>query len=181
MPRICRANLVAIFLAQLHRPGAVALHFVANHDLLLKYGACHLPRSGLLLAAMSPMPKSVLKASQMKTELRAARARSVLFTRPGFVIRRLHQIHTGLFLAEAGAFNITPVQYSLLTTLVEHEEIDQNSLCLEIGLERTSVSEVLPRLEARGLLSRKPSTTDRRVKLGPVNTNHAVHPRRAQS
>lgn len=111
------------------------------------------------------MPKSASAAASVKTELRAARARSVLFTRPGFVIRRLHQIHTGLFAAEAGEFNITPVQYSLLTTLAEHDEIEQIALCLEIGLERTSVSEVLPRLEARGLLSRAPSTLDRRAKL----------------
>ena len=57
------------------------------------------------------------------------------------------------------------MQYSLLTTLREHEDIEQTALCQEIGLERTSVSEVLPRLEARGLLSRKPSTVDRRAKL----------------
>jgi len=110
-----------------------------------------------------PKPTSIdLSATQ---ELRAARARSILFSRPGFVIRRLHQIHMGLFIAEVGAFNITPVQYSLLTTLVEHNEIEQTDLCMEIGLERTSVSEILPRLEARGLLSRKPSALDRRVKL----------------
>ncbi|MGH8812333.1 MAG: MarR family winged helix-turn-helix transcriptional regulator, partial [Advenella sp.] len=70
-----------------------------------------------------PKPTSIdLSATQ---ELRAARARSILFSRPGFVIRRLHQIHMGLFIAEVGAFNITPVQYSLLTTLVEHNEIEQ--------------------------------------------------------
>ena len=43
--------------------------------------------------------------------------------------------------------------------------MDQNTLALEIGLERTSVAEVLPRLEARALLERKRSPLDGRVKL----------------
>ena len=44
-------------------------------------------------------------------------------------------------------------------------EIDQITLANEIGLERTSVAEVIARLEKKGLLLRKQSTTDRRVKL----------------
>ncbi|WP_438392359.1 MarR family winged helix-turn-helix transcriptional regulator [Caballeronia sp. DA-9] len=91
--------------------------------------------------------------------------RSLLFSRPGFLIRRLHQIHGWLFLQETSEFDITPVQYSLLTTLAEHGETDQNTLAWDIGLERSSVAEVLPRLELRGLLSRRQSEQDRRMKL----------------
>lgn len=88
-----------------------------------------------------------------------------LFSRPGFLIRRLHQIHTGLFYAETQEFNMTPVQYSLLSALAERSELDQNALALEIGLERSSVAEVLPRLESRGLISRRPAESDKRVRL----------------
>jgi len=98
-------------------------------------------------------------------ELRTLQARSLLFTRPGFLVRRLHQIHGGLFLQETSSFDITPVQYSLLTALAQHGELDQNTLAWEIGLERSSVAEVLPRLQARGLLERRQSEQDRRVKL----------------
>lgn len=91
--------------------------------------------------------------------------RSALFARPGFLIRRLHQIHTWLFAEETQQYNVTPVQYSLLTVLAEHGEMDQNTLAYELGLERTSVAEVLPRLEARGLVERRQSESDRRVKL----------------
>ncbi len=91
--------------------------------------------------------------------------RSALFARPGFLIRRLHQIHTWLFTEETQQYNVTPVQYSLLTVLAEHGEMDQNTLAYEVGLERTSVAEVLPRLEARGLVERRQSESDRRVKL----------------
>lgn len=105
------------------------------------------------------------KTTSIKAELKAAQVKSRLFGRPGFLIRRLHQIHTGLFADETAQFDVTAVQYSLLTALAEHGEMDQNTLALEIGLERTSVAEVLPRLEARGLLARQQLPRDGRVKL----------------
>lgn len=105
------------------------------------------------------------KTSAIKAELDAAQLKSLLFRRPGFLIRRLHQIHTSLFVEETAGFDITAVQYSLLTALAEHGEMDQNTLALEIGLERSSVAEVLPRLQARGLIARRQSPDDGRVKL----------------
>jgi len=108
---------------------------------------------------------STFDTPDTQVELDAALARSALLGRPGFLIRRLHQIHTSLFLDETRENNITPVQYSLMTALHTHGEMDQNSLAHEIGLERTSVAEVIPRLETRGLLERRQSSSDRRVKL----------------
>jgi DNA-binding MarR family transcriptional regulator len=108
-------------------------------------------------------------APSTQAQLEAAQLRSALFSRPGFLIRRLHQIHTWLFAEETQKFSITPVQFSLLTALVEHGEMDQNSLALEIGLERTSVAEVLPRLEARQLVERQQSARDKRVKLVKIS------------
>ena len=70
-----------------------------------------------------------------------------------------------LFLEETQPFNITPVQYSLMTALNERGELDQVSLASEIGLERSGIAEVIPRLEARGLIARRPSELDGRVKL----------------
>jgi DNA-binding MarR family transcriptional regulator len=103
--------------------------------------------------------------SSIRAQLKAAQDRSVLLSRPGFLMRRLHQLHCALFLEETRAYNITPVQYSLLTTLAELEELDQKSLAHEIGLERTSVAEVVLRLQTRGLLERRESPDDARVKL----------------
>ena len=104
-------------------------------------------------------------AQSIKQELLTARRRSPLLVRPGFLIRRLHQIHGALFVEETRQFGITPVQYSLMTALAARGEIDQNGIALEIGLERTSVAEVIPRLMKRGLLERRQSPADRRVKL----------------
>jgi DNA-binding MarR family transcriptional regulator len=108
------------------------------------------------------MPRS---KRSVRTRLLAARRRSPLLGRPGFLIRRLHQLHSALFLEETRGFDITPVQYSLMTALAVRGELEQNSLALEIGLERTSVAEVVPRLQRRGLLARRRSADDGRVKL----------------
>jgi DNA-binding MarR family transcriptional regulator len=103
--------------------------------------------------------------TRTRAELERARRKSPLLGRPGFLIRRLHQLHGSLFLEETRAFGITPVQYSLMTALLERGELDQNSLALEIGLERTSVAEVVPRLQARGLVQRLKDKRDARVRL----------------
>jgi DNA-binding MarR family transcriptional regulator len=103
--------------------------------------------------------------TSIKAQLQAAQEKSILLVRPGFLIRRLHQLHSALFLEETRDFNVTPVQYSLMTTLAELGESKQNALTLEIGLERTSVAEVILRLQARGLLERNKSPGDARVKL----------------
>jgi DNA-binding MarR family transcriptional regulator len=91
-----------------------------------------------------------------------------LWSRPGYLIRRLHQIHVALFLEECKPFRMTPVQYGLLTALVMHGELDQVSLAEKVGIDRHTAAEVLMRLQARGLVVRKPSPTDRRAKLACV-------------
>jgi len=101
----------------------------------------------------------------VRSELRALQARSPLFSRPGFLIRRMHQIHGFLFAEETGDYDITPVQYSLLTTLDAFGELDQNTLAIQVGLERSSVAEVIPRLHARGLVDRTQASHDKRLRL----------------
>lgn len=122
-----------------------------------------------MLPSEPPLVADDAEAPSVQAQLQVVQTRSALFSRPGFLIRRLHQIHTSLFAEETQQFNITPVQFSLLTALVEHGEMDQNTLALEIGLERTSVAEVLPRLEARTLVERQQSERDKRVKLVKVS------------
>jgi DNA-binding MarR family transcriptional regulator len=101
----------------------------------------------------------------VQNELRKLQEKSKLFERPGFLIRRMHQIHGSLFAEETKGFDLTPVQFSLLTALDSLGEMDQNSLAIEVGLERSSVAEVVPRLQARRLISRKTAPYDGRVRL----------------
>jgi DNA-binding MarR family transcriptional regulator len=88
-----------------------------------------------------------------------------LSTRPGFLIRRLHQIHLALFHEECSQFGITPVQYSLISVLATRTGFEQASVAAEIGVDRATVADVLSRLEGRGLVTRRPSPTDKRLKL----------------
>jgi len=88
-----------------------------------------------------------------------------LWSRPGYLIRRLHQIHHALFLDECRTFRITPVQYGLLTVLSTRPGIDQVTLAAELGIDRTNVADVLARLAARGLVRRASAERDKRVKL----------------
>lgn len=101
----------------------------------------------------------------LQPQLRALIERLPLWRRPGYLIRRLHQIHNAMFLEECGEFEITPVQYGLLTTLSLHPDADQKALAQEVGLDRTNVADVLSRLKRRGLITRRRGTTDRRMML----------------
>lgn len=106
----------------------------------------------------------------MPTEFRAAdagnpwRAQSLL-ARPGFLIRRLHQVHVALFLEECAGHDITPVQYSLLTELAQRGECEQAELARSLGIDRTNIADVAVRLERRGLLDRRVNPGDKRSRL----------------
>lgn len=90
---------------------------------------------------------------------------SNLWDRPGFLVRRLHQIHISIFYEECNGENITPVQYGLLSILAKLDSIDQMGLAAELGVDRTNVGDVLRRLEGRGLISRVVNPADGRMRL----------------
>ncbi|MDE8344855.1 MAG: MarR family transcriptional regulator [Acidocella sp.] len=84
---------------------------------------------------------------------------------PGFLIRRLHQIHLALFAEECAAFNITPVQYNILAVVARQPGLDQSHIGEEVGVDRATIANVVARLEAAKLLKRNVGRTDRRQKL----------------
>ena len=88
-----------------------------------------------------------------------------LSNRPGFLIRRLHQIHVSNFLNECHGLNVTQVQYGILNVLEGTTALDQGSLGAQMGIDRTNVADVVARLEKRGLVKRVVNTADRRSKL----------------
>lgn len=84
---------------------------------------------------------------------------------PGHSIRRLQQIAVAVFLQEAEPFGLTPVQFGALQAVRRSPGVDQRTLAAHIGLDTSTTGGVIDRLEARGLLRRNPSPTDRRVRL----------------
>lgn len=93
-----------------------------------------------------------------------------LASRPGHLIRRLHQIHVSMFLEEFREFNLTPVQFGVLSVLYDQNILDQVSIATQIGIDRNTTADVIRRLERRGLLVRPPSTEDKRTKLAKITT-----------
>ena len=51
-----------------------------------------------------------------------------IYSRPGHLIRRLQQIAVAIFLEETAQFDITPVQYSALLAVRNHNGLDQTTL-----------------------------------------------------
>jgi DNA-binding MarR family transcriptional regulator len=88
-----------------------------------------------------------------------------LASRPGFLIRRLHQIHLALFAEECAGFDITPVQYSIMTVIAAEPGLDQSKLAEEVGVDRATLANVVARLEDAGMLRRIVSRLDKRQKL----------------
>jgi MarR family transcriptional regulator, lower aerobic nicotinate degradation pathway regulator len=88
-----------------------------------------------------------------------------LNVRPGYLIRRLHQIHVALFHKACAGFDLTPLQYSLLSALAARGTADQTSLAADIALDRTTTTGALKRLEVRKLVERPVSDDDRRARV----------------
>ena len=82
----------------------------------------------------------------------------------GHQIRRSHQIAVALFAEEAGPFEITPVQYAALTAIAEAPDCDATRLAAVVALDRSTVGNVLERLEGRALNSRAHRQHDKRTK-----------------
>jgi MarR family transcriptional regulator, lower aerobic nicotinate degradation pathway regulator len=84
---------------------------------------------------------------------------------PGHHIRRLHQIAVAVFLQETEAHGITPVQFAALQAVANTPGLDQRSLAARIGLDTSTLANVVDRLETRGWMQRNASPEDKRVRL----------------
>jgi len=80
-------------------------------------------------------------------------------------MRRMHQISVGIFMSEAEAIGLTPIQFAALQAVNQQPGIDQKTLALVVALDTSTTGGVIDRLEARGLIERRASDADRRVRL----------------
>jgi MarR family transcriptional regulator, lower aerobic nicotinate degradation pathway regulator len=88
-----------------------------------------------------------------------------VYTKPGYLFRRMQQIAVAIFVEECRAYELTPVQYAALVAIQTHPGIDATRLSAVIAFDRSTLGNVIERLEAKQLIERKPSREDRRVKL----------------
>jgi len=86
----------------------------------------------------------------------------ILYRRPGFMIRRAHQIAVSLFMAETERFGITKTQYGILFILSHRPGLSQITVAKLLGLDRSTTSMVVKKLEDSGLVALDQSAEDLR-------------------
>lgn len=82
--------------------------------------------------------------------------------------RRFHQMCMGIQADVLTPAGLTELQYSVMAYLNRHDGepgIDQNSLAIRLGVERSHASLVVEELAAKGLLERRVNGADRRARL----------------
>jgi DNA-binding MarR family transcriptional regulator len=88
-----------------------------------------------------------------------------VYTAPGYLFRRMQQIAVSIFIEECRACDLTPVQYAALVAIHTHPGIDATRLSAVIAFDRSTLGNVIERLETKALIERKPSRGDKRIKL----------------
>ncbi|HSV84078.1 MAG TPA: MarR family transcriptional regulator [Ramlibacter sp.] len=85
-----------------------------------------------------------------------------LYARPGFLLRRAHQISAAVFEDACKDVGLTPAQFGVLTVLQAHPGLGQSSLARALGFDKVTVLRVLRGLQGRGLVTRGPAEDNRR-------------------
>jgi DNA-binding MarR family transcriptional regulator len=88
-----------------------------------------------------------------------------VYSKPGYLFRRMQQIAVAIFMEECRAYDLTPVQFAALVAIHTHPAIDATRLSAVIAFDRSTLGNVIERLETKEFIERKPSAEDKRVKL----------------
>ena len=78
-----------------------------------------------------------------------------LYQRPGFLLRRTHQISAAVFENACASVGLTPAQYGVLTVLSSEPGLDQTRLARALAFDKVTVMRVCKGLEERGLIERR--------------------------
>jgi DNA-binding MarR family transcriptional regulator len=95
----------------------------------------------------------------------AAVTMDAVYTKPGYLFRRMQQIAVAIFVEECKAYGLTPVQYAALVAIRTHPGIDATRLSAVIAFDRSTLGHVIERLETKHYIERKPAREDKRIKL----------------
>lgn len=79
----------------------------------------------------------------------------------GHLIRRAQQLHVALWQDQVSA-QVSSVQYAALAVLERLPGASQSELGAELDLDRSTIADIVARLEKRGVISRSPHESDRR-------------------
>jgi DNA-binding MarR family transcriptional regulator len=104
-----------------------------------------------------------------------------LYSRPGFLLRRGHQIAVGIFMQECASLGLTSPQHGALVIAENAPGLDQAGIARALGFDPATIGAVIQGLERRGLLRRENSSTDLRRKALVVTPRGRAMLRRAQA
>ncbi|MER7190427.1 MarR family winged helix-turn-helix transcriptional regulator [Streptomyces flaveolus] len=100
-----------------------------------------------------------------------------LTTHPGHLARRLQQAHHLLWNTMVSEETTSP-QFAVLNALVAEPGLDQRTVGERVGLDRSTIAEVISRLDRRGLLDKVRDPQDgRRFLLRLTDEGLRVHRR----
>ena len=89
--------------------------------------------------------------------------------RPGFLIRLLHQRHTAIFNSECRIDGLTPMMFSILSVLTQHDKVEQTKLAKLVAIDKTNIVDVLKRLSKMGYVSRERCDADKRKRYTSIS------------
>jgi DNA-binding MarR family transcriptional regulator len=84
---------------------------------------------------------------------------------PGHLMRRAQQIAVAWFYQECAEFDLTPVQYSALVAVANVPGLDATRLSALIAFDRSTLGNVIERMENKGWIERVAQPQDKRIKV----------------
>lgn len=88
-----------------------------------------------------------------------------LYGRPGFLLRRTHQIFVSILETEFATLGLSPAQYAVMIAVNDRKPLAQGDLASLLGMNKVSISQVVQGLEREGWLTRQVDEVDKRQRL----------------
>jgi DNA-binding MarR family transcriptional regulator len=89
----------------------------------------------------------------------------ILKRMPGHLIRRAQQASSAIFSEEMAEFDLTSVQFIALVAIADSPGLDATRVGELIDVDKATIGGVIERLERKGLIDRRRSQEDGRVKV----------------
>jgi DNA-binding MarR family transcriptional regulator len=85
-----------------------------------------------------------------------------IYDRPGFLLRRCHQISVSIFRESCAELDLTPAQFGVLYAVEQNPGVEQIGVATMLGLDRSTTANVVDRLISRDFARREGHATDKR-------------------
>ena len=92
---------------------------------------------------------------------------------PGFLLRRGQQAHVGAWTRKVSK-TVTSVQFGVMKALSDSPGLSQRELCDILDLDRSTIAEIVRRLEKRGFVRREKNDDDLRRNCVHLTSDGAV-------